>query len=211
MGDSPRGITHFCVCFNPKYPKHLAMNREQCFNLGAITKPYGISGQLLLFIDADEPNSYQGLDGFFVEREGRLIPYFLQSMRPHGKRFVIALEGVTTLQAAQALASCKVYLPLDQLPELDDETFYFHEVQGWRCIDAQSLDELGTIQVVREDGPYPLLMIQSELNQEIIVPLPDHLMVRVNRKMQTLTVPLPPGLLDLYLNGGEEVDDDDEA
>ena len=187
------------------------MTHEQCFNLGAITKPYGISGQLLLFIDADEPNSYQGLDRFFVEREGRLIPYFLQSMRPHGKRFVITLEGVTTLQAAQTLASCKVYLPLEQLPELDDETFYFHEVLGWRCLDAESLDVLGTIEGVREDGPYPLLMIQSDLDQDIIVPLPEHLNVQVNRKMQTLTVPLPPGLLDLYTDGGEEVDGEDES
>jgi len=170
-----------------------------CFNLGILTKPHGVQGEMLLFVDADEPERYRKLEGFFVERGDRLVPYFVETMRPHGKRYVVRLEGVDDFEAASQLAGLKVHLPLDQLPDLDNETFYFHEVLGWRCFDAETNQDLGAIDGVRDDGPYPLLMVQGNAGEEIIIPLPEHVSVKVDRAQRCLTVTLPPGLLELYL------------
>lgn len=180
------------------------ITKADCFNLGVLTKPHGLDGEMLLFIDADEPAQYRGVDGFFVERGDRLVPYFVDSMRPHGKRFVVQLEGVNHETALQ-LAGLKVYLPLDQLPELDDRTFYFHEVMGWTCVDAETGTSLGQIEAVRDDGPYPLLVTKTDSGSECIVPLPEHVNVEVDREAMQLTVELPPGLLELYLG----LDDDE--
>lgn len=179
------------------------ITKKECFNLGVLTKPHGLDGEMLLFIDADEPANYRDMDGFFVERGDRLVPYFVDAMRPHGKRFVVQLEGVNHETALQ-LAGLKVYLPLDQLPALDDRTFYFHEVMGWSCVDAETGTLLGFIEAVRDDGPYPLLVTKTDLGVECVVPLPDHVKVEVNRKAMQLTVELPPGLLELYLGGDDE-------
>ena len=183
----------------------LMITKNDCFNLGVLTKPHGLDGEMLLFIDADHPEHYRNLDGFFVERGDRLVPYFVESMRPHGKRFVVQLEGVTHETALQ-LAGLKTYLPLDQLPVLDDRTFYFHEVMGWSCVDAETGTSLGQVETVRDDGPYPLLVTKTETGAECIVPLPDHIQVQVDREAMRLTVELPPGLLELYLGGDEDED-----
>lgn len=180
------------------------MTTEDCFNLGVLTKPHGLQGELVLFIDADKPEVYRHVDGFYVERDGRLVPYFVERMRPHGKRFVVALEGVTDEAAALQLAGLKVYLPIEQLPELDETEFYFHEVEGWTCVDAGSGVEVGVIRTVRDDGPYPMLVVDHPNGPEIILPLPDHVAIRVKRAENELAVEIPDGLLDMYLGTDEE-------
>ena len=108
------------------------MNTSDCFLLGMITKPHGYKGDVVLFVDADNPHQYGQLDSIWVEESsGGLVPYFFDSLRSHGDRFVAHLEGVNTEAAAQRLAGSKVFLPEKLLPKLPNDSFYFHEVRGW--------------------------------------------------------------------------------
>ena len=43
------------------------MNKEECYNLGRITKAWGYKGQVVLFLDVDTPEDYLELDSAFVE------------------------------------------------------------------------------------------------------------------------------------------------
>ncbi len=174
------------------------MQIDDCFQLGKITKPHSFKGEVVVWFDVDEPSLYAEIDGFFVATAEGLVPFFIESMRPHQDRFVARLEGVDDEAAALALAGADIYLPLSALPELDDAHFYFHEVPGWEVWDLASERSAGVIQRVVEHGPYPLL--ETQLNgQVVLIPLPDHLDVHVDRKAERLSLELPEGLLDVYL------------
>ena len=184
------------------------MQIEDCFQLGKITKPHSYKGEVVVWFDVDEPDQYAQIDGFFVATAEGLVPFFIESMRPHQDRFVARLEGVADEAAALALAGADLYLPLSALPELDDAHFYFHEVPGWEVWDLASSRSAGQIQRVVEHGPYPLL--ETQLNgQVVLIPLPDHLQVHVDRKAQRLSLELPEGVLDVYLEPAGPSDDAD--
>jgi 16S rRNA processing protein RimM len=179
------------------------MEIKDCFLLGLITKPHGYKGDVVLFVDADEPIQYRELDSIWVQEESGLVPYFFDSLRPHGDRFVAHLEGVDTEAAAQRLAGSKVFLPEKFLPALADDAFYFHEAIGWTLFDALTKKTVGKIVRVQDHGAYPILEVDAE-GLEVLVPLPDHMLMKVDRERGVLEIELPEGLLDVYLNPSEE-------
>jgi 16S rRNA processing protein RimM len=118
----------------------------------------------------------------------------------------VHLEGVDDENSAKSLGGSNVFLPTKYLPELGEDQFYLHEVQGWRVADAESEITVGTITKVLDYAMYPILEVHSDGN-EVLIPLPPEIDIRVNRTEQQLFVTIPEGLLDVYL--GTSLDSDD--
>lgn len=172
------------------------MTKEECYRLGNITKPFGIKGQMVFYLDVDSPDDYADLDSAFVEVKGALVPYFFKVDNINGNKAVVTFEDLTP-QEAQALAGHDLYLPLDLLPELTGNQFYFHEVTGFKVIDAEK-GEIGIIQSIIEYPAQPLFSIMNG-DKEILIPVIDPIIKKVDREQRTITIEAPNGLIDLYL------------
>ena len=193
-----------CTTFDSNH----AMNQDDCFLLGKITKPHSFKGEVVLWMDVDDTTPYRGVQMLWVAQQNILVPYMVESLKPRKDRFVAQLADVTTEAQAKALAGKDVWLPLSELPPIETGKFYFHEVQGWSLIDAASKQSVGTILHVVEHAAYPMLEVDFDGRGEGFVPLPDHVQVVVRREDQMLEVDLPEGLLDVYLNDDEDMDDE---
>ena len=172
------------------------MTKEECYRLGNITKPFGIKGQMVFYLDVDSPDDYADLDSAFVEVKDALIPYFFKVDNINGNKAVVTFEDLTP-QEAQALAGHDLYLPLDLLPELTGNQFYFHEVTGFKVIDVEK-GEIGIIQSIIEYPAQPLFSIMNG-DKEILIPVIDPIIKKVDREQRTITIEAPNGLIDLYL------------
>ena len=131
------------------------MNRDACFLLGKITKPHSFKGEVVLWMDVDDPEPYRNVETLWVEQHGTLVPYMLKSLKSHKDRFVAQLHDVTTEAQAKALAGKDIWLPLSELPPIDEGKFYFHEVQGWTLVDAATEEAVGTVMHVVKHAAYP--------------------------------------------------------
>lgn len=172
------------------------MNISDCYYLGRVTKPWGTKGQMALYLDVDNPADYAELDSAFVEIKGQLVPHFFTIDQLGGNRAVVTFEELDADQAA-ALAGHDLYLPLDLLPKLDGNRFYFHEVVGFRVVDEHHGD-IGTLQQVLDYPAQPLFQIIKN-GVEILVPVVDPVIKKVDREAKTLFIDAPNGLIDLYL------------
>lgn len=172
------------------------MTIDDCFYLGRVTKPRGVKGQVILFLDVDSPEEYAGLDSAFVEIKGKLVPHFFHIDQLNGNKAVATFEEIGADQAL-ALVGHDLYLPLDLLPKLEGNKFYFHEVVGFRVIDAEKGD-IGTLEQVIEYPAQPLFQIMKN-GVEVLVPVIDEVVEEVDREQKILRIKAPKGLIDLYL------------
>ena len=172
------------------------MNIDECFYLGKVTKPWGVKGQMVLFLDVDTPEDYLELDSAFVEVKGNLVPYFFHLDSLNGNKAVVTFEELSADQAA-ALAGHSLYLPLGLLPKLEGNKFYFHEVLGFRVIDDEKGD-IGTLEQVIEYPAQPLFQVMKN-GVEILIPVIDEVIERVDREQKIVFIKAPKGLIDLYL------------
>lgn len=174
------------------------MNKKDCFFLGKIVKKYSFKGELLAKLDTDEPELYEQLDSVFVDLRGNLVPFFIESSQLHKSELLrIKFEDVETEADADSLLKSDLYLPLDFLPELEDDKFYFHEIIGFTVEDT-SFGTVGTITGVNDSTAQSLFEIDRN-GIEILIPMNDEFITKVDKPNKTIVVTTPEGLIDLYL------------
>ncbi|MFC6998392.1 ribosome maturation factor RimM [Rufibacter roseus] len=197
------------------------MTLDACFQLGYIVKTHGTKGQVVAFFDVDFPEEYDELESVFLLINGKLVPFFIDDLNPQDKgRSIIKFEDVKTVADAEKLKGVSLYLPLNQLPQLEEDQFYFHEVIGYTVIDEQ-LGELGKVETFY-DLPNQDLLAMEYQGHEVLIPVQDEIILRTNREEKKLYVSLPEGLLEVYTQPsnrneeeppleGEEDEDEDKV
>jgi 16S rRNA processing protein RimM len=174
------------------------MRKEDCFYLGKIAKKFSFKGEVLAYLDTDEPELYQNLESVFVELNKTLVPFFIESSSLHKEKFLrVRFEDVETEENADAILGCEVYLPLSMLPKLEGTQFYFHEIIGFDVIDTKK-GNIGKITAINDSGAQPLFEIDKN-GIEILIPLIDDFIIDLDRKNRTITLETPEGLVELYL------------
>lgn len=174
------------------------MQKKECFYLGKIVKKYSFKGEVLAKLDTDEPELYENLDTIFIELKNNLVPFFIEQSQFHKSELLrIKFEDVETEADADALIKCDLYLPLEFLPNLDDDKFYYHEVIGFHIKDKNH-GEIGIIKGINDMTAQALFEVEFE-GKEILIPLNDDFIISVDKKNKIILVETPQGLIDLYL------------
>lgn len=174
------------------------MLKEDCFYVGKIVKKYSFKGELLVKLDSDDPEIYEDMDSVFVELRNNLVPFFIELSQLHKSELLrIKFEDVDTEQDADALIKCDLYLPLEFLPKLDDDKFYFHEIIGFTVEDV-NFGTVGIVKSVNDTTSQALFEIDRD-GIEILIPMNDAFIKKVDKENQLIVVDTPEGLIDLYL------------
>ena len=172
------------------------MRKEDCFFLGTVVAKYSFKGEVLIKLDTDDPEAYLSLHSFLLENESRLIPYFTTKVQLHKSQLLrVSVEGIESEKQADIMIGKSVYLPLDQLPKLADDQFYFHEIIGFEVIDPLQ-GPIGTITGVNDASSQVLLEVEYK-NRQILIPLVDELIQQLDKKQKQLYLSIPEGLLYL--------------
>jgi 16S rRNA processing protein RimM len=185
------------------------MNKKDCFILGHITKTVGIKGEVMFFLDVDQPSHYRSLDSVFIELSGQLVPFFIETIQVKKDSAVVKLEGIDTPDRAAELVKAELYLPLQLLPPLKGTSFYFHEVTGFKVMDRTHGD-IGTIESVL-DFPQQAILQVKHGDKEILIPVLKHIIKKVDRKERIIEVETPEGLVDLYLGAQDEAGEEENT
>jgi 16S rRNA processing protein RimM len=174
------------------------MDKKKCFYLGKIAKKFSFKGEVLAYLDTDEPDLYQNLESVFVEQNKHLIPFFIETCSLHKNDFLrIRFEDITNEEEADALIGSELYLPLEMLPKLSGNKFYFHEVVGF-LVEDKRLGIVGEIQSINDTTAQPLFEVLNG-SVEILIPMIDIFLVKVDRENKKIIMDLPEGLIEMYL------------
>jgi 16S rRNA processing protein RimM len=174
------------------------MRKEDCFYLGKIAKKFSFKGEVLIYLDTDEPELYEDMESVFVEFNKNLVPFFIENSNLHKGDFLrVKFEDVDDEAEADSIMGCEIYLPLNMLPKLEGNKFYFHEVIGFEIEDLR-LGIFGKIVSINDTSAQPLFEVING-NVEILVPMIDQFLVKIDRENKKVIMDLPEGLVEMYL------------
>jgi 16S rRNA processing protein RimM len=174
------------------------MRKKDCFYLGKIAKKFSFKGEVLIYLDTDEPELYENMESVFVEFNKNLVPFFIENSSLHKNDFLrVQFEDVDSEEEADSIIGCEVYLPLSMLPKLTGNKFYFHEVIGFE-IEDKRLGVFGKIVSINDSTAQPLFeVVNGEV--EMLIPMVDHFLVKIDRENKKVVMDLPEGLVEMYL------------
>jgi 16S rRNA processing protein RimM len=174
------------------------MRKEDCFYLGKIAKKFSFKGEVLIYLDTDEPELYDNLESVFVEFNKNLVPFFIESSSLHKNDFLrVRFEDVDTEDEADKLVGLQVFLPLTMLPKLSGNKFYYHEVIGFE-IEDKRIGVFGKIISINDSSAQPLFEVVNG-SVEILIPMIDQFLVKIDRENKKVIMDLPEGLVEMYL------------
>ena len=89
-------------------------------------------------------------------------------------------------------------MPLELLPKLEGNKFYFHEIINFKLID-ENFGLVGVVKGVNDTTAQALFEVDRD-GIEILIPLNDDFIKKIDRTNKSITVNTPKGLIELYLD-----------
>lgn len=170
---------------------------ENYLTIGKIAATFGIKGELVLTHHLGEDASLDGVTALFIEEvSGKFIPYFLVSAKPRNEEeMLILLEGFDTPEKAKKFVKKKVWLLEADLKKSASISAPI-SLLGFSMYEKKKL--LGKVIEVIEQPTQLLLSILMN-DKEVLVPINETTLDKIDHKNQKIFVILPEGLLDIYL------------
>ena len=168
--------------------------------VGRIARAHGNRGQVIVDVDTDFPaERFRPGAELFVERGGAIEALTIATMRFQHDRPVLAIVGVDTMDAAEALAGLELRVPMEALTELPAGLFYRHELVGCR-VELASGDRVGMVSGVEGTIGGSRLVVEGA-NGEILIPLAADICTTIDVVARRIVIAPPEGLLELNAPG----------
>jgi 16S rRNA processing protein RimM len=172
------------------------MRKEDSFYLGKIARKHSFKGEVVLYLDTDEPELYINLESVFLAFGAELVPFFIEkSSFQKGKYLRVKFDDVNSEAAADEILGCEVYLPLKFLPKLTGNQFYFHEIVGFEVEDV-NYGTVGIIEHVNDSTAQPQFEVKRG-ERIVFIPAIDVFLRKIDRTNKKVVVETPAGLIDL--------------
>ena len=165
--------------------------------IGFTKKTHGVAGEIKVAIDELYEDLFLEADRVFIEMKGTKMPFFLETVRGGGE-LIVHFEDVKNKEEAYLLQSRPIFLPVSEVPaslSLAEETLEYAYLEGYTIVDIHA----GILGVVEEviDMPQQEMALIRYQNRDVLIPLNDNLIEKIDEKQQQITVNLPEGLIDL--------------
>ncbi|MEO6904668.1 MAG: ribosome maturation factor RimM [Bacteroidia bacterium] len=181
------------------------MTKNECFNLGYISRKVGNHGELAFTLDVDDPSRYYKLKSVFIELNNSLVPFFIKKIQGRTNTLTVKIDGIDTIERAEELLKSSLFLPLTMLPPLSGKKFYFHEMPGYTVTDAIHGD-IGIIEEILNFPQQAIFKIKKGVH-EILIPAKEEFIIALHREKRHIELNAPEGLIDLYIT----LQDDDPS
>ena len=169
---------------------------NEYFKIGKLVATFGVSGQMVLEHNLGKKTSLKGLETIFIEEtKDSFLPYFLTSTKIKNEREIfISVQGIESKEEARILLRKEVWLT-----ETDFKKFAAASSPisflGFMVIDNG--EELGEVLEVIEQ-PHQVLCRIMVGGKEVLIPIHENSLEKIDKKNRKLYVNLPDGLLDIY-------------
>jgi 16S rRNA processing protein RimM len=170
------------------------MTSEDLLLVGRVARAHGKHGQVIVNPDTDfAEQRFQVGQTLLVGDQ--VQPRRILEVRFHQGRPIVALEGIDTMNDAEALAGAELKVPARELAPLPEGTFYHHDLIGCEVRDEQ---ERVIGRVTGVNGPLERSqLVVAGAKGEVLIPLVADICVSVDPAAQRIVVNPPEGLLEL--------------
>lgn len=166
--------------------------------VGRVVKAHGITGEVVVDVRTDDPDARfaPGTSLRGRAKGGEEHEYTIESVREHGGRLLVRLDGVADRNAADALRGTLFVVDSQELPPIDDpDEYYDHQLEGLQ-VRTVAGDAVGTVAEVLHTAAGELLAVRGA-EREVLVPFVGAIVTSVSLADRLIEIDPPEGLLEL--------------
>lgn len=135
--------------------------------MGRIVAPYGVFGWLKIVPDTEAFDGLLDYDTWWLGKGDDWREMVVETAKSHNDVLVVKLKGIDDRDAALACKGKQIAVPREQLPEAEEDEYYWSDLIGVRVKNKQGVD-FGLIVDVFETGANDVIAVRADaVNQEV--------------------------------------------
>jgi 16S rRNA processing protein RimM len=166
-------------------------------NIGKIVSAFGLKGEIIVLHHLGSKIAVSKIKVIFLEQKNdELLPYFVENIRKKGEsELYLKLEGIETKEVAAKFLRREVWMKEEEIQAHTQK----NNPIGWVGYTVQDQGkDLGPILEIIEQ-PHQILCRLEIDTKEVLIPINEQTLLKVDHKNKTVMLTLPDGLLDVYL------------
>ena len=152
--------------------------------VGILGKPYGTGGKIKLRSFCLDPGNIEAFSCLYSESGNKFFK--IEGLTGTGEDFLAVLEGIRSREDAARLKGTKLYANRDEFPSLEENEYYYSDLQNLRALDSEG-KLIGTVISMNNFGAGDLMELHlEESGNKVLIPF---------TKDNVLRVEIPSGYL----------------
>lgn len=167
---------------------------EPLLEIAKVVGTHGLKGDLRVRPSSGDPELLLSSDQFHLRLvTGKTL--ILQPLRQtqHKGQALLRFQGYESINLAEPLLGAQLLIDRSQLPELEDDEYYWHQLKGLSVIDCQH-GLLGHLEQMFTTSAHDTYVVNG-VRGEIMIPVVEQFVLGIDLQQRVINVDLPDGLL----------------
>ncbi|ACM23327.1 MULTISPECIES: ribosome maturation factor RimM [Thermotoga] len=156
--------------------------------VGKVVNTHGLKGEVKFFPYTNSEEIVKNLSSVVLYNREKKVFYNLsvESVRRMNKLFLIKFETIDTVEAAEKIKGCEVFIKYEELPPLQNDEYYFYEILGCEVY-YESGECVGKVVDIIETGSNDVLVVKKK-NRETLIPMIKDCVVEIKKPEKKIVV-----------------------
>ncbi|MBA4536202.1 ribosome maturation factor RimM [Bacillus aquiflavi] len=170
---------------------------KRWFNVGKIVNTHGIKGEVRVISKTDFPKErYQPGNTLYLfkQKESKPLQLTVKSHRIHKSFDLLTFEEYNNVNEVEPMKGGTLKVSEDQLMELGEGEFYFHEIIG--CLVFTTLgEEIGKVTEILTPGANDVWVVKDGDGNDYLIPYIEQVVKKVDTNEKLILIEPMEGLL----------------
>ena len=153
--------------------------------VGKINGFFGLQGWVKVFSYTNPRTNILNYSPWSIKVDGNFQSIDITSGREQSKTIVAHIKGIDNREDSQKFIGQDIYINKEQLPELTQGEYYWHELIGFNVINKDE-EQLGTVDYFVETGANDVLVVKGK--KEYWIPYIEPFLVSIDSKNNKILV-----------------------
>ena len=156
--------------------------------IGKIVNTHGLRGELKILPWCDDISMFADTTNIYIDN----APYKISSAKPHKNVYLVRLEGVDTIEAAELLKTKVCTVKSEDMPALPDGEYYVKDLKGLSVYEDDTL--LGILTDCFPTGSNDVYVISRDNQKDLLIPAIKQVVLGIDTEKKRIDVKLMEGL-----------------
>ena len=163
---------------------------------GRVSKTHGLSGEVRIFPFSRKLENLSKLERIFIQKKGEEKPLEFKIVRRRLEKHsaIVELEGIKSVDAAEGLQGCIVLVEASDLPETEENEYYWFQLIGLRVYTTED-KYVGKVEDLIERASQSLLVVKKD-RKDRLIPMINTIVREINLEDSRIVIFPLKGLLD---------------
>lgn len=167
---------------------------EQLLQVGVITQPHGVRGEVKVFPTTDDPVRFKKLKKVILDTGKEKLDLEVEHVKFFKQFVIVKFKEFDNINDIERHKRCPLLVTRENAVPLEEDEYFVADMIGMKVI-TEDGTEFGTLSDVMETGANDVYVIDSKEHGEVLMPAIKECVLNVDMESGIITVHLMNGLI----------------